>query len=90
MIAPRFTFTVRGQVRLFGVWHADRDTTEFLTGGDDEPMTQAEIEQLVKAFDGNSPVEWDGLEGRFTETGWYGGNVIVNEYLITLTPVDPS
>ena len=88
MSAGRFTFTVRGPMFEFGIWHANRDVTEYLTGGYTAQATIAEIEELVANFDGNGPVQWDGL------TGWYDQSAfdeddesVTLEYTITLTPV---
>ena len=88
MSAERFTFKVTGPMFEFGIWHAGRNVTEFLTGGYNAQATIAEIEELVANFDGNGPVTWDGL------TGWYDQSAfdeddesVTLEYTITLTPV---
>ena len=88
MSAERFTFKVTGPMFEFGIWHAGRNVTEFLTGGDNDPVTIAEIEELIAIWDCNSPVTWDGL------TGWYDQSAfdeddesVTLEYTITLTPV---
>ena len=88
MSAERFTFTVTGPMYEFGIWHAGRDVTEYLTGGYSEPATRAEIEELVANPGCNSLVAWDGL------TGWYGesasdedGEDVTREFTITLTEV---
>ena len=82
-----YRFTVNGPEWSFRVWPANQDVTESLTSGYDEPATRAEIEELVACFDGNSSVEWDGLIGQFTATACYGAEVIVNDFVITLSEV---
>ena len=88
MSAERFTFTVRGPVFEFGIWHADRDATECLTGGYNEPATIAEIEELIANPGCNSGVTWDGLTGWYSESAFdEDDEYVTREYTITLIPV---
>ena len=86
MSAERFTFTVRGPIFELGTWHADADVTDVFVGSHDEPATRAEIEELVAIWKG-SPVEWDGLTGRFIATLHEIGEIEYYECTITLTEV---
>ena len=83
-----YTFNVTGPIFEFGIWHADRDATEFLTGGYSEPVTIAEIEELIANFDGTGPVTWDGLTGWYDESAFdVDDETVTHEYTITLTEV---
>ena len=86
-----FTFTVVGPLSEFGVWHAGRDVTEFLSGGHDGPVTIPEIEELVAVWQPSSSVEWVGLTGSYTDTVIGDDDEIETyDYVITLTPVPRS
>jgi hypothetical protein len=82
-----YTFTVRGPAPEFGIWHADTDVTEFVTGGYDAPVTRTEIEELIATPGCNSPVTWDGLTGWYDESAFDEDDESVTlEFTITLTP----
>ena len=63
----KYRFTVKGPVLEMGRWQ-DADAAQFLWGAHSpEPMTMAEIEELVAVFDGNSAIIWDDdLTGEYT------------------------
>ena len=84
--ATKYTFAVRGPICEFGIWHADRDATECLTGGYSDPVTRAEIEELVANPGCNSLVAWEGLTGWYAESAFdEDGEDVTREFTITLT-----
>ena len=81
-----YMFTVSGPVALMGAWRT-ADATEYLWGAfTPEPMTRAEIEDLVGVFDECSPITWHGLAGEYTAPTDPNGD-LVGTYRIVLTEV---
>ena len=59
MEPTKYNFTVTGPSRSFGTWHSDVDVTEDFWGDFvPEPMTLAEISDLVGLESENGPVVW--------------------------------
>jgi hypothetical protein len=78
MEPTKFNFTITGPSRSFGSWHDDVDVTEDFWGAfAPEPMTLAEITDLVGLTPENSPVVW--------EDSPYGG-----QFGTFTSPVDPD
>ena len=86
MESTRYTFTVSGPVAIMGAWR-DVECSEYLWGSHSpEPMTMAEIEELVSVFDVCSPIKWDGLIGEYYMPADPDINDVV-AYTITLEKV---
>jgi len=82
----KYEFTVTGPVALMGAWRT-ADCTEFLWGAfTQEPLTRAEIEDLVSVFDECSPITWHGLAGEYTAPTDPDGD-LTEIYRITLEEV---
>ena len=63
-VPAKYTFAVRGPGKDCS-WRI-QDVTENLWGAHSpEPMTMAEIEELVAVFDECSSITWDGLVGEY-------------------------